>query len=279
MTNTILAASDLSERSDRALHRAATLAHATGASLTVVHVVDDEMPDDVRGELLSRAETMLRNQVGHLADEISLETKVVAGDPTGGLLDVIAEVNPRLLVVGTHRARPFLDLIRETTVMRIVRRAACPVLMVRRPGDAPYRTVVSACDFSPASDAALLLAAELFPDAARYPVHAVHVPYSGMMAASEGSGDMVAASFLKEAQQQAEAWNKKAIVPTEPLKVVHGPLGSVIWQEATRLNADVICAGAHGRVGAPPALLGSLATELLRDAPCDVLLARPAAAQ
>ncbi|MBS0122870.1 universal stress protein [Thetidibacter halocola] len=279
MTDAILVATDLSERSDRALHRAATIARATGARLLAAHVVDDAMPEDMRDTMLSRAEKGLHKQLGHLADGLDFEAKVVTGDPTGALLRLVAETQPRLLVVGTHRPRPFLDLVRETTVMRIVRRAACPVLMVRIPGDTPYATVLSACDFSPASDAALLLSAQLAPDATRHPVHAVHVPYSGMMAASGGSADLVVASFLQEAEQQAEIWRKKKVVQSEELKVVHGPLGAVIWQEANRLNADLICAGAHGRVGAPPALLGSLATELLRDAPCDVLLARPAADQ
>ena len=38
---------------------------------------------------------------------------------------------------------------------------------------------------------------------------------------------------------------------------------------------DLIAVGAHGRVGAARAILGSLATDLMRDPPCDLLIARP----
>ena len=40
-------------------------------------------------------------------------------------------------------------------------------------------------------------------------------------------------------------------------------------------QADLIAVGAHGRVGAGRAILGSVSTDLMRDPPCDLLIARP----
>ena len=54
-----------------------------------------------------------------------------------------------------------------------------------------------------------------------------------------------------------------------------GIVTQVLSEELARSGARLLTAGAHGRVGQARALLGSVATDLLRAAPCDVLIARP----
>ena len=53
----ILVATDLTARSDRAIERAFSLARETGAELTILHAVDDELPasvaDQIKGEKLT----------------------------------------------------------------------------------------------------------------------------------------------------------------------------------------------------------------------------------
>lgn len=275
MPQPILVATDLSERSDRALHRAFTLARTLQWPLVVLHVMDDAMPEDMLDDVRRRAITRLDKQCTALADGVSCSTEVCVGDPTGQILQAIGAHEPALVVMGTHRPRPFLDGLRETTMMRIVRRTDCPALLVKDPGEAPYTQVIAACDFSPASDAAMALATELIPGARIHPVNAVHVPYSGMLAPGGGGVDAISASFVKEAEARAQAWNDAPHVATEPVRVLAGPVQAVIWREAQTLPADVICAGAHGRAGAAPSILGSLANDLMREAPCDLLIARP----
>jgi nucleotide-binding universal stress UspA family protein len=57
-----------------------------------------------------------------------------------------------------------------------------------------------------------------------------------------------------------------------------GPAAALIAGEAERLQADTIVVGSHGQGRLAGALLGSVATRLVHDAPCSVLIARPAPA-
>jgi nucleotide-binding universal stress UspA family protein len=53
-----------------------------------------------------------------------------------------------------------------------------------------------------------------------------------------------------------------------------GPAGEVVAQVAVEREAQLIVIGTHGRTGISRFLLGSVATAVLRHAPCDVLVCR-----
>jgi nucleotide-binding universal stress UspA family protein len=63
-------------------------------------------------------------------------------------------------------------------------------------------------------------------------------------------------------------------VPPVSRLVVHGMAQEVLLATASQLNADLLVAGTHGRAGIAHAVLGSVAEDLLRQAPCDVLVAK-----
>ncbi len=54
-----------------------------------------------------------------------------------------------------------------------------------------------------------------------------------------------------------------------------GDARSNVLNEAIRSHADVIAIGTHGRSGLSRALIGSVAEDVIANAPCDVLVARP----
>jgi nucleotide-binding universal stress UspA family protein len=64
----ILAATDFSTRSHRALRRAGLLAQARGAELAIVHVVDDDDPKDLVDIESREAERILGEQIGAIAE-------------------------------------------------------------------------------------------------------------------------------------------------------------------------------------------------------------------
>jgi nucleotide-binding universal stress UspA family protein len=57
--------------------------------------------------------------------------------------------------------------------------------------------------------------------------------------------------------------------------VVQGPPAPMMAVEAKRRNATLVAIGTHGNGRLPGILLGSVATQLLHNAPCPVLIARP----
>lgn len=273
----ILAFTDMSARSDRALTRAFELGRMHGLPVTMVSVLDDAMPQDLTDPLRDKAMAELSRQADAEGKEVAHEIVLRVGDPTEELLTIAADHPEALVVMGIHRPRPFLDALRETTMTRLVRRTGNPVLLVAGRPDQPYASIVAATDFSPASTAALRLAHALCPEAAMRVVHALHVPYSGMLSHSGGRLSDIEKAFFKEAREHDARWRSDDTVPAGAGDTEIEVSSPFIWLKALADagEADLITVGAHGRVGAAPALLGSLSIDLMRDPPCDILIARP----
>lgn len=273
----ILVASDLSHRSDRAMQRAFDLARRQSLPVVVVTALDDAMPEDMVADLHASAITKLERFAGSLGDGVEHRVVARVGDPTDEILGAVEEIEPTLLVMGVHRPRGFLDALRETTMQRIVRRTGCPVLLVRDTVDHEYKTVIAACDFSPASTSAMELADSFTETQTIRPIHALHVPYSGMLGPTKSAKSELERAFQADARKLDAKWREGALPGklASDTEIVAGSPYSVIRQQVEKGGVDLICVGAHGRVGAAPAVLGSLATDLMRDAPCDLLIARP----
>jgi nucleotide-binding universal stress UspA family protein len=61
--------------------------------------------------------------------------------------------------------------------------------------------------------------------------------------------------------------------------VVEGPPGPMVLTEAARHDATLIAVGSHDRKRLSGMFLGSVATQVLHEAPCPVLVARPPSAE
>ncbi|MGI3184324.1 universal stress protein [Nioella aestuarii] len=278
MSKSFVVATDMSPRSDRAIRRAIWLAEHHDARLIVCHVVDDAAPPEIAASAHDAAVTLLNQFTKSLSDKVDITIHAQYGDPTADILALVAQNDPTLLILGTHRPRPFLDAVRETTAQRLVRLTACPVLMVSDRVDHAYDHVLAATDFSPASTAAITLALHLAPKAQITPVHAFHVPYSGLMTYGGQDMDEMTASFRLEATEDEARWRDEIALPDAcgPTVIAPGSVSQVLAAQLAATGASLITAGAHGRVGQGRALLGSVAADLLRQPPCDVLIARPA---
>jgi nucleotide-binding universal stress UspA family protein len=277
MSKHILVATDLSPRAARAVRRAVRLAKGHNARLTVLHVLDDHLPDEVLRHLQPKATEHLERFMDTVSDGVPVTLLPCIGHPTETMLEMIQDQDPALVVMGMHRTRPVLDSLRETTVQRVVRLTDYPVLVVADTVDHPYETILAATDFSWASAKALNLGHSLAPKAQITPVNALHIPYRGMLAgSSDAAGDALAASFLSEAHTADADWRARIALPVtmHATKFVEGSPYGTLKSIADQGGAQLITAGAHGRAGDYRALLGSLANDLLRDPPCDVLIAR-----
>ena len=277
MGRTFIAATDLSPRSDRALRRAFRLAAQQDARVIVLHVVDDAAPSDLATQIQNGSRQVLDRFVESIRNGVDAEIRVIPGDPASDVVNAIRSAGADLLIVGTHRSDRLLDSFYETTAQRIVRLSACPVLTVADRNDHDYASVIAATDFSPGAAAAILHAAEIAPEAIITPLHALHVPYRGMMSYTSPPADDIEQSFRLEAKEADAAWRAANALPGNcgPTEIMPGSPLSVLAEKVRSGRVDLIAAGAHGRVGQRRALLGSVASDLLRNPPCDVLVARP----
>ena len=88
-------------------------------------------------------------------------------------------------------------------------------------------------------------------------------------------GEVSAAVRVEEARQLADRLTliQKAGLRTEIVSRI-GPPAEVLSAAALEHHADLIVVGTQGRTGISRFLLGSVATETVRHAPCDVLVCR-----
>lgn len=271
---TILVASDLSERCDRALHRAIALGEAHRAKVIVTAVIDEDLPGDMAASQAEQARDKLQALVKASRSTAKVEVNVLVGDPLRDIHGLASEAAADLIVLGLHRPRPMIDLFRETTMERLVRMSERPVLIVRDPVAGPYQKILSPVDFSPASEAALRAAAALAPKAQITPFHAYHVPFSGSRAGGLSSEEIT--SFLAEVETDLRRWREKADLPKDFPKVelVRGSVQQVLDMKFLEVKPDLIAIGAHGRSSFAPGIVGDVTRALKRRPPCDILISR-----
>ena len=91
----ILAATDFSSRSHRALRRAGLLAQAHNVELALVHVVDDDQPQGLVEMESREAERMLAEQIEAMPElrEVQSHPMVVTGDPFDAILRTAAALS------------------------------------------------------------------------------------------------------------------------------------------------------------------------------------------
>lgn len=267
----ILVATDLSSRSDRAVQRAVRLGAKLGLPCHVLAVIDDDLPGDLLASLTKDVEMRLAGFVqSTAAPGQRVTTAVMAGDPQEVLLRQAEAMDAGLVVLGLHRRRPLLDLVRDSTMVRIVRASLRPVLLVKDLPNTDYARVLVPVSFSPACAAALRVARDIAPKADLRSFHAVPTPFAGLT--GDGPGSVMAQQLRAEATIERDAW---AAVPGDmpEVEIISGGRSETM----ERLSAgrpDLIAVGAHTRNGFVPNVLGSFVTDLIHTPPCDLLVTR-----
>jgi nucleotide-binding universal stress UspA family protein len=140
----ILVPTDFSECSEAAVRYGRALAAAFGASLHLLHVVQDpytqpwaaEAFPAPLGDLLEQWQTQARARLAELVPEPERAATMVAvqvGSPFFEVVRYAEEQGIDLIVIGTHGRGPLGHVLLGSVAERVVRKAPCPVLTVRHP--------------------------------------------------------------------------------------------------------------------------------------------------
>lgn len=281
---TVLVATDFSERSDLAVARAALIAVKARARLHLVHVVDDDQkPLIIEGET-ALSKQFLQEEVARLNETDGLEctSDVVLGDPFEGVGMSADAIRPDLVVLGAHRRRLLRDIFVGTTAQRTIRRARWPVLMVNAPPTQPYANVLLATDLSETSyrAAAHLATLGLVAPEQCTLLHVLDAPVR-RLAMSKALQERQMVGYLVEAQIEAEQALAEFAVSlglekcSRIARQYDAATSTAILTAATEIEADLIVVASQGRVGLSKTFLGSTAEEVLRRADRDVLAIPP----
>ncbi len=278
----ILLATDLSARCDRALDRAVNLALAWDAKLHIAHAIERDMLDRedaftrrLRGvdpALAARAR-IEADLAGHV-EGVKIELHVEAADPTALVLKVAAREQCGLIVTGVARDQSLGRYLLGSTVDHLVKHAPAPLLIVRDRANGDYRSVLVTTDLSPSSRHPLEAAARLFPDAELSVFHAYDIPFAGYL-----ENMAVQADFARYGSEASEAFLAEANLPEGAAGSIRriierGDPETLLVDHAKAGDFGLVVVGSHGGGALYDLFIGSTAAAIIRDLPGDVLLVR-----
>jgi nucleotide-binding universal stress UspA family protein len=299
--DTILAPTDFSPPSLKALKYAGALAKQFRAKLHLINVFDAQFvaprlapvfrtDEQVRRRLTKRMRTIAAEfadplrpagchvRIGRAFDEICSEARRLSAD---------------LIVTGTRGYTGLKHLLLGSTAQRIIQHAPCPVLVVRakerefvngngearRTRSAAFRLrhILVPTDFSEQSRAALHYAIA-FTKQCDAKITLLNVIYPQYFATNANYMAVDFSSFLEDARRSAREEFKAFVhsfafedVPFET-HIREGHPGDRIVAYGRRAGVDLIINATHGRTGLAHVLLGSTAEHVVRYGSCPVLV-------
>ncbi|RZU99236.1 universal stress protein [Spiribacter vilamensis] len=279
--NHLLVATDLSDRSERAQRRATLLARRHGLAIRLVYVIDTDQPAALIESQRDQVSTILQRLARTIetSDGISCSTDVrTAGSIEVGIQSSLSD-DTRLIVLGSHRKRPFRDLFLGGTSERIIAHAERPVLVVQGPPIEDYRRVLLTTDLSAGSrEAADQLASQsLIADAS---VTVLHVAGSLERSATASNQATDAGQEKMLAHAQAVAADALDRLVTESnlgmvaqrVEADPRPVAATILEVAEREGSDLIVLAPRQRTGVETFLRYSVTTRMLNASPVDLLV-------
>jgi nucleotide-binding universal stress UspA family protein len=277
----VLLAHDLSGQSEIAFVRAARLTLEREGHLTILHVINSELPAPVIEAQRAHAKSYLETEVRRwlARRKLSYRIDIGVGDPAGAIAARAQAHDVNLVVTGRHRRRPFADTFIAATVERLLRQIQRPILVVSNSNQSPYRRVLIPIDFTDASAARIQFAASFLPQASLHLLHTYKRPFQDYVAP-------VSLTFSREergkfsgliGQQRKQALSRlietlelgehRPLVTTE-----NGDALARVKEELARQKTDLLVVGPHARPGMEHAPIGRAAEAILRSSPCDILV-------
>ncbi|HET9449587.1 MAG TPA: universal stress protein [Aggregicoccus sp.] len=286
----LLLATDFSSGAEAALSRVGWLPLGDGGTVHIAHVLPPRLPRKLEQPLREQAEAQLVRSSAALESALAQQAGprprtapvILSGEPFVELIRYARLHGVELVVLGRHGERGVRDHFVGSTAERVVRKGDVPVLLVHGRASGPYARPLAAVDLSDGSRRVLELALALVPgELQRLPLlHAYAAAFESTLSRTWSQELMT--QYRRECEQEAREQLGQLIASFGPLEVElevllrSGETRTVIEDELLKRRSDLLAVGTHGRTGISHALLGSVAEWLIRAAPCDVAVTRPA---
>lgn len=296
--NTILVAVDFSTGSRAALDQAIRIANLQGASLHIVHVVEEAAVAALAHSHASAYESQAKISSEGAATALDrwLEGSpvprgcvihIVIGHPLHEILEQVRVRKADLLVAGIAGAgngSPGAGSVSG----KLARKAPCRVLLVRADHPKAFAKIVACIDFSETCREVIAAARRVaMKDGAS--VDFVHVWQDPLVALpyvvpyAEAAIPMVTApeqreGYVQYLHNELHGFVSDAAhgIQSSEVLLEAGNLGDGIAQHARECKAELIVVGNKGRTNLRYMLLGSTAERLLHQVPCSLLVVKPA---
>lgn len=281
--DTVLLATDLGFRCDRATARAARLvAHHRVPAIAATAAepgraqAREMLRQDVpawyrRPSPLVQAEQRLRRQ---LSGDVDWTLRVAEGDAGDHLTALLEGLGDGALVVGGPVREGVLGpSVLGSTVDRLLRRPDIALLLVRDWVRGDYRRVLVASDFSEPSRRALCRARALFPDARFTLLHGFTIPMLGLL---DSGRDAAVARARQQLRDEGAAFLRALGAAGEDIDLVveYGDPARLAQQHVETFGTELVVVGTHGRGAMYELAVGSVARRIVTSLDADTLIVR-----
>lgn len=287
---TVLVGTDLDRDSDALVGTALAVARAAGAKLHTAYAFDppigfvSELGAGLDPAILAAEEQRCREalveqvqRLGIGAGELHGQT-LHTGAPHRVLPELATEIGADLLVLGAT-AGGRLHRRLGSTADRVLRRATCPVLVVRGDLTIPPSKILAPVDLSPLAAEALHTGLDLLGEVGGDTAPDVEALFVLSVVQRQ-----VAPQFTPEQVDRFAVEELRRFVETHAgaaagkvrRKVRAGNTREEIFAEVADFRPDLVLLGTHGLGGFDRFVIGSVAADVTREAPCSVLVVPPA---
>ncbi len=283
--NRILVGIDIFEKSDNVLMRALSIARENKAELFIVHAVETpwlsvpsyfgskEVNIDIKG-ITEKIEKKLKS--------LNRDKKVpyfiyVKEDDADDLLLCAAKWSKAdMMVLGAHSKTKSKKRFLGSIVQKVVHQSHIPVLVVKNNATRAYKNIIAPTDFQMQSKQSILFAQNVFPTLTIHIVHAFQTVYAteapyATMGPEISDYNNVA---LPTAKKEMKKFIKEVSVKKGEVIDDEFDTKAALIKYINKGSYDLVVVGSRGTSGFK-ALLGSVATYILRETRGDVLIYVP----
>lgn len=288
------------DESNLALAEAARLAHARGAALSVLRVLDaqrwlgsasatSERSARVRDFLEQSQRATLEGLVAPLkASGLEVKVELRWGTPWLELVRTVLREDCDLVVKTAEGAARETGLFFGSTALHLIRKCPCPVWIVNAPSEGRPLRLLAALD-PQVEDATrrglaqrILAAAQSLSEALGAELHAAAVwqaPAARLFEPRLDPGEFDAWLLALEAEArfglEKITSDARPALPSERVRLLQGDPRRVLPGLVERERFDVLVIGSLGRVGVAGLLIGDTAESMIRSVRCSVLALKP----
>ena len=273
----ILVPTDFSKISITALEVAFDIAKKAGATVYVLHVVEEAGADSfhITGEwqkenwddrlyiykLLERGKKQLEKLVQDPRfDSVKMVGELRLGNPFHGMNAIISEEKVDLVVMGTRGQTNLEAMVIGTNTERVVRNSRCPILTIhKKPATTDFKNIVYATAMSKDEEifSRIVKSTQKIYNST---IHMVRINTPGDFQRDRIVKDYMA-KFAKSLQLKNFTLNVYNDISEE----------EGILYFANSIDADLIAMATHGRTGFAHVLAGSIAEDVVKKAGRPVL--------
>lgn len=284
----------MSACSKAALDYALFAAERTGATVTLLHVIEPmryvmpgasiETPEDVGLPFEEYSKAYFEEELNAFVKDVDRKGMELTLETVLGIApDTIARRSEEfdLVVMGTHGRSGFQHFVTGSVAARVLRSATCPVVTVREEAsklEKKFDRILVAVDPGEWSKAALKAALEV-GELMRADVEALYVwepmPWLRANLTFSNEVSMSPAEFDEYSQNEARRSLAEFVTavagPGPKTELLVGAPAETIVERARAGAFDLVVVGTHGRTGLSRMLLGSVAEKVVRSCPVPVM--------